>query len=295
MERGIIRCPSLPSTRAAYVRVGGGVRVIHVAMNVVLVLAALVAILDYFGLRPKESWWGLVMPLNKNWKLFFMLGLVAAALGMSGYDFYRTLRPKIVEKVVEKITEKPVPTPCPEPPKASKPAKPRVGSRPKVELPPNPSQQQSGKDNTQTGPIDQGPCSNLQIGGANNQATTRCGQTSVIKTYNFDGSQTKVISGGTNNAYLADPNPTIVLIRQQLGSGQSLEALTNAEQLMITDPYWAAPHVLAGIAYVNLGKLDAAKVELRKARELVPSGYEFENDYASHLQHLEEVIKRHEH
>jgi hypothetical protein len=35
-------------------------------------------------------------------------------------------------------------------------------------------------------------------------------------------------------------------------------------------------------------------IEQQKARELVPSGYEFEEDYDIHFNHLEEVIKRHE-
>lgn len=78
-------------------------------------LAALVAILDYFGIKPKRPLWGIVMPLNKNWKLGMMLALVVASLAMSGYGFYRSLRPRIVtvEKPVEKIVEKLVPQICP--------------------------------------------------------------------------------------------------------------------------------------------------------------------------------------
>ncbi len=56
-------------------------------------LAALVAILDYFGFKPKQPHWGPSMPLNRNWKLGIMLVLVAASLGMSGFSFYRSLHP----------------------------------------------------------------------------------------------------------------------------------------------------------------------------------------------------------
>lgn len=82
---------------------------------------------------------------------------------MSGLGLYRSLDPKIVERVTEKIVERPASIPCPEPPKESKRAKSAV-----------PSQQQSGRDNALAGPITQGPCSNVQLGGSNNQATTNC-------------------------------------------------------------------------------------------------------------------------
>jgi hypothetical protein len=52
------------------------------------------------------------------------------------------------------------------------PAKPHKKSPSK----PSPGQRQSsGHDNPQTGPITQGPCSNVQVGGINNQAITNCG------------------------------------------------------------------------------------------------------------------------
>jgi hypothetical protein len=89
----------------------------HALIDGLVALAALVAILDYFGLKPREPIWGLTMPLSKNWKLAIMLGLVAASLGMSSYGFYRSYQPKIVEKTVEKpvekVVEKLVPQECP--------------------------------------------------------------------------------------------------------------------------------------------------------------------------------------
>jgi hypothetical protein len=86
--------------------------VIRVAFDVLIALAALVAILDYFGVKPKQPMWGLSMPLNRNWKLAMMLSLVASSLVFSGYGYYRSSRPLIVERIVEKpvdrIVEKPV-------------------------------------------------------------------------------------------------------------------------------------------------------------------------------------------
>jgi hypothetical protein len=105
-------------------------------------LASLVAILDYFGIKPNSQSLGHVMPLSKKWKLVVMLALVIASLGMSGYSLYRSIRPKIIEKVVEKIIEKPVPSPCPATPTESKRTK--NGT---------PSQQQTGKNNVEAGPI----------------------------------------------------------------------------------------------------------------------------------------------
>lgn len=88
-------------------------------LDALLAVAALVAILDYFGIKPKQASVWRTMPLSQKWKLAIMLGLVAAAIGMSGYSVYRSLRPKIVEKIVEKpvdrIVEKIVRQACPEP------------------------------------------------------------------------------------------------------------------------------------------------------------------------------------
>lgn len=118
----------------------------HRVLDVVVAIAALVSILDFFGLRPGESSSWNVMPLNRKWKLALMLGLVAAALAMSGYSFYRATYPKIVEKVVEKpvdrIVEKTVPQQCPQP----KPVPPRKSSQPGN----SPAQKNSGDANTNT-------------------------------------------------------------------------------------------------------------------------------------------------
>jgi hypothetical protein len=62
--------------------------VLMTMMNLVLALAALVAILDYFGIKPTQPLWGLSMPLSHNWKLIMMIGLVFASLAMSGMSLY---------------------------------------------------------------------------------------------------------------------------------------------------------------------------------------------------------------
>ena len=63
---------------------------------------------------------------------------------------------------------------------------------------------------------------------------------------------------------------------------------------MESDPLWAAPHITAAYAHLNMGDLAAAKDERQKARSLVPEGYEFEGDYAPHFQHLDEAIEQYE-
>jgi hypothetical protein len=81
-------------------------------LDVVVFAAAIVAILDYFGIKPKAGIGGIAMPLSRRWKLAMMLGLMAVSLGLSGYGFYRSLHPQIIEKIVEKPIERIAP--CPE-------------------------------------------------------------------------------------------------------------------------------------------------------------------------------------
>jgi hypothetical protein len=139
-------------------------------LNVLFGLAALVAILDYFGIKPKQRADGVKMTLSRRWKLAIMLTLVAASLGLSGYSFYRSRHPKIIEKIiekpVEKIVEKLVPQECPKCESAA------ITGKKKAAAPP--PQTQSGQDNVQTGSITTAPCSNVQVGGSGNQATANC-------------------------------------------------------------------------------------------------------------------------
>ncbi|MGH9685600.1 MAG: hypothetical protein ACRD5K_00725 [Candidatus Acidiferrales bacterium] len=130
---------------------------LHAAEDVVVAIASLISILDYFGLKPKELSRWYPMALNRKFKLIIMLGLVTAALGMSGYNFYRSLRPKIVEKLVEKVAERPVALPSPES-TGKLLTKPKEGSHSTI------SQQQTGKNNIQSGSITQGSNSIAQVG-----------------------------------------------------------------------------------------------------------------------------------
>jgi|SRR5208283_3414782 len=67
---------------------------LQMILNGLFALAALVAILDYFKVKPTQPLWGIAMPLSRNLRLATMLGLVALSLALSGYGFYRSLRPE---------------------------------------------------------------------------------------------------------------------------------------------------------------------------------------------------------
>ncbi|HXC42218.1 MAG TPA: hypothetical protein VNY51_01705 [Candidatus Dormibacteraeota bacterium] len=77
--------------------------------------ASVAVILDYLGIKPSAIAWGSIMALNQKWKLVIMLALVGLSLFFSGYGFYRSLRPRIVERTVtiEKPVEKIVQAECP--------------------------------------------------------------------------------------------------------------------------------------------------------------------------------------
>jgi len=112
--------------------------------------------------------------------------------------------------------------------------------------------------------------------------------------YNFDGSRIRRERGGEHSLNINDPNPAVARINGELSTGKGQQALSESQGLMASDPLWATPHILAGFAYISVGNLDGAKAELRKAKALVPPGYEFEHEYAAHFQRLEESIKRSE-
>ena len=61
---------------------------VNLILNLLLALAAIVAILDYFNIKPKRELWGIARPLSRNWKLWLMLLLVIASIGMSVYAWY---------------------------------------------------------------------------------------------------------------------------------------------------------------------------------------------------------------
>lgn len=150
-------------------------------VDCIVTLAALVSILDYFGITPKRPGWGIPMPLTTNWKLVVMLTLIVASLGMNGYSFYRALYPKIVQESVDRgaVKEKAVQAECP---------KPQTSATSFQELPPKPKPvgpvasaqiNQKGNGNsanpgTIVGPVQVDPCGVLQNGGSGNQAKVEC-------------------------------------------------------------------------------------------------------------------------
>jgi len=109
--------------------------VLALFIGLLTALASTVAILDWCGIKPRDIRTGLTMSLSTRWKLVLMIGLVALSLGLSGFGFYRSLRPRIVERIVDRpvdrIVEKVVPQECPQPKQAK-------GSRqvPGVVIPP---------------------------------------------------------------------------------------------------------------------------------------------------------------
>jgi hypothetical protein len=88
---------------------------VQLIVDLIACVAGLVAILDYFGVKPKRRAEGEKLPLSRKWKLVIMLLLVGISLGLSGYSFYRAYKPKIVERVIEKQipVEKVVQKDCP--------------------------------------------------------------------------------------------------------------------------------------------------------------------------------------
>jgi len=90
-------------------------------VDIFVIVGTLIATLQYFDLTPKSLAGGSPMSLGRRWKLAIMLGLMAISLSLSGFGFYRSLRPRIVEKIVEKpvdrVVEKSVQAECPQSPK----------------------------------------------------------------------------------------------------------------------------------------------------------------------------------
>jgi hypothetical protein len=69
-------------------------------------MASIAVILDYFGIKPTSAGWGSITALSQVWKLVIMMSLVATTLVFSGYGFYRSFRPKTIEKVIEKPVDR---------------------------------------------------------------------------------------------------------------------------------------------------------------------------------------------
>lgn len=78
-------------------------------VDVLVCIASLVSVLDYFGVKPKRHFDGeSSMPLGRKWKLGIMLILVALSLAMSGYDLYHQPRIPTSEEWVNEEKSLPV-------------------------------------------------------------------------------------------------------------------------------------------------------------------------------------------
>jgi hypothetical protein len=134
-------------------------------VEVFAVIASIVAILDYLGIKPGRSW---SLPLGRRVKLTAMLMLMALSLGLSGRSFYLARHPRIVGKIVDR----PVSAPCPiatSVPKNDGRGLPKTSHKtlaPQASVTGN----VTGK-NAQVGSITQGSGSIAQVGGENNSAT----------------------------------------------------------------------------------------------------------------------------
>lgn len=133
--------------------------------GVLTALASIVAILEWLGIKPKALSWRLVVPFSTKLKLVIMVGLMVLSLGFSGYGFYRSFRPKIVERIVERQ----VPTICPSVP-ATVPEN-KEPARSKKQAPPKNGLSPSGNDNVTGNTVTQGAGSIAQFGGFGNTAT----------------------------------------------------------------------------------------------------------------------------
>jgi hypothetical protein len=78
----------------------------ELTLGIVGGVASIAVILDYFGIKPNALAWESIMALSQKWKLAIMLGLVCLTLSFSGYGFYRSLRPHVIEKIVEKPVDR---------------------------------------------------------------------------------------------------------------------------------------------------------------------------------------------
>lgn len=228
----------------------------HAVIDVIVGLGSLVVILDYFGIKPKQPLWGLAVPLSRNWKLGIMLCLVATSLGMSGYAFYRSLRPKIVERIVEKsvdrIVEKVVPQECPtvEPVKAKPDAKSRgkgsVNISPGATITATTNAPDSAAVGINTGTVTVNPPLNPYA---------------PIHTYDFNGARRTSEMG----KQVVDAGEEINVFQNivQLQTQKDWQRLRDVcEEQIKKTPEWLTPYLFAGVAYMNLGESTKATERL---------------------------------
>jgi len=226
--------------------------VFGVIVGVISALAALLYILEYFGVKPKSPSWGPSMPLSRNWKLAIMLILVAISLAMSGYAAYRGYRPKIVEKPV--IVEKPitvsVPVPCPEPLKKSKAVQ-KVEIHPGATVTATTNAPDSAAVGINTGTVNVNPPLNPYA---------------PIYTYDFNGGR-RTSEPGKNSVVLGDEG-MVFRDMVQLEAAKNWEQLRDVSENQITKtPGWLTPYLYAGEAYINLGDREKAVERLTYVKQ----------------------------
>jgi hypothetical protein len=118
------------------------------------------------------------------------------------------------------------------------------------------SEQQSGKENIQTGPITTtAPCSPVQVG-KNNQATVNCAPdpNTPLIIYDFKGNKKVVKEGGTNvQVDMGSQDANYAKIQNLYAAMDWMGLRDFCDKQMGDTPEWLTPKLFAGIAYANLG------------------------------------------
>jgi outer membrane biosynthesis protein TonB len=143
------------------------------------------------------------------------------------------------------------------------------------------SQQQSGKDNTQIGPIITGPCSNVQLE-SNGTQTTNCVQSNPndpVVTYNFAGAKTVVTPGQPTQIYRYSDQDEASAYDQisSLQGAQNWKGLAAlCEQEIKKAPEWPTAYMCAGEAYAGMNQREKACDLLNQAAALAGKNKQWE-------------------
>jgi len=124
--------------------------------------------------------------------------------------------------------------------------------------------------NISVGNVEQGPCSNLQIGSSGTQ-TVNCGPITVNQEplfwYEFNGTKHSK-SGPMSSAGAGAENSAYVELMQLEKAGDWDVLRDYAEKQINEYPNWWTPFVLDGKAYASLGNLDKAIEEMSHGLDL---------------------------
>jgi hypothetical protein len=226
-----------------------------VFVDVFVLVASVLAILEYFGVKPRQRSEGAKMSPSRKWKLAIMLTLVAASLSLSGYSFYRSRHPIVIEKIVEKpvdrIVEKLVPQEC----QKNQNRKPQKLKPSKASQ--TPATASASDHGAAVGSITQGPDSIAQVGGAGNSAVINAGFPRTV--WNENGTKIVWTNPGTSIFYdktdqLDSYNKYFDLQKESRWS----EALALTDSCITATPDWLTPYVFSATANYNLGNYDKA-------------------------------------